>query len=152
MQNYRKLNPRLRRFAEAISAGKTAKDAALVIRPHSKCPRGLGYKLRHLPTVAAAIEELEADAIREAGITRAQVLLDVKSILSRCMQAEPILDREGNATGEYKFDSAGANRAAELLGKYLKLWTDKVEATGKDGGPLAMKTIVEFVGDVSPPD
>ena len=148
MQNYRKLKPRLRRFAEAIVAGKKACQAALIVKPDSRAPNKLGWKLRNIPQVAAAIEELEAATIEDAGITSLQILLSVKSVADRCMQAEPVLDREGNPTGEYRFDAAGANRSLELLGKYRKLWTEKLEATGKDGEPL-VKTVVEFVGDGS---
>lgn len=36
------------------------------------------------------------------------------------------IDKEGRAI--WKFDSAGANSALEKLGKYFKLFTDKVEA------------------------
>lgn len=32
------------------------------------------------------------------------------------------MDKEGNETGEYRFDSAGANRALELLGRHLGMW------------------------------
>ena len=38
---------------------------------------------------------------------------------------------EWEETGEYKFDSAGANRATELLGKHLGMFVDKVEHSGK---------------------
>ncbi len=41
------------------------------------------------------------------------------------MQAEPVLDRKGAPTGEYKFDSAGANRSLELLGKELGMFGEK---------------------------
>ena len=37
-------------------------------------------------------------------------------------------DDEGNMV--YEFDSAGANRALELLGKHLKLFTDNIHHTG----------------------
>ncbi len=136
MKNYRKLKPRFKRFAEAIVQGKQASEAALLIKPNSRSPKRLGYKLRHTPQIAAAIEELEAHAIEEAGITRVQVLLDAHTIKRRCMQAEEVLDRKGNPTGEYVFDSAGANKANEFLGKYLRLAPDRTELTGKDGGPI----------------
>jgi hypothetical protein len=36
-----------------------------------------------------------------------------------------VLDRKGVPTGEYKFDSAGANRSLELLGKELGMFGEK---------------------------
>ena len=34
------------------------------------------------------------------------------------MQQVPVLDKEGNPTGEYRFNAAGALRALELIGKH----------------------------------
>lgn len=147
MENYRKLKPRLRRFAEAIASGKRSCDAALIVMPQSKSPKRLGWKLRNIPRVAAAIEELEAQAIEDAGITRVQVLLDAQAIKKRCMQAEQVLDRKGNPTGEYVFDSAGANKANEFLGKYLRIAPERHEVTGKDGGPIKSETNAPSLAD-----
>jgi hypothetical protein len=46
------------------------------------------------------------------------------------MQAEAITDREGNPTGEWRFDSAGANKAVESIGKYLGMFKEKIEHSG----------------------
>ena len=35
------------------------------------------------------------------------------------MQEEPVYDKEGNPTGEYRFDSAGAIGALRILAKFL---------------------------------
>jgi len=69
------------------------------------------------------------------------------------MQAEPVLDRRGEPvyvetpTGElapaYTFQAAPANRSLELIGKHLGLFPDKVEHTGKDGGPIETVDVSE---------
>jgi phage terminase small subunit len=38
-------------------------------------------------------------------------------LVDRCMQAEQVLNKRGEPTGKWKFDSAGANRALETLCK-----------------------------------
>ena len=137
MENYRKLKPRLRRFAEAIVEGVKQTDAALLIKPNSRSPKRLGYKLRHDPVISAAIEELEAQAMEDAGVTLSGVLLRMNEIADRCMRAEPVRDRKGEPIkGEYTFDSAGANRALENLAKYGLRIPERTELTGKDGKPL----------------
>lgn len=66
------------------------------------------------------------------------VLQSLMEIVERCMQKEPIRDRKGRPTGQWKFADRGANKALELLGKHLKLWTERMEITGPGGGPIQL--------------
>ena len=52
------------------------------------------------------------------------------------MQREEIKDHDGGGTGEYQFQHAGANRALELLGKNLKLFTDVVKIEEDPEDPI----------------
>jgi hypothetical protein len=47
--------------------------------------------------------------------------------VERAMQGEPVLDRKGLPTGEWRYDGAVANRALELLGKELGLFIERRE-------------------------
>lgn len=82
------------------------------------------------PQIQAAITASINARIKRTEITADYVLTSLRNVAERCMQAEAVLDREGNPTGEYRFDSTGANKSLELLGKYLKLFTDKTEHSG----------------------
>lgn len=75
----------------------------------------------------------------ESDISVKWVLNNFKTIAERCMQAEAILDREGNPIGEYRFDSSGANKALENIGKYLGMFKDKVELSGS----LSVEKVLE---------
>ena len=44
---------------------------------------------------------------------------DILEVKNRCMQANPVLDKEGNETGIWKFDSNGANKALDMLAKHV---------------------------------
>jgi hypothetical protein len=59
------------------------------------------------------------------------VLEVIVSTINRCRQAEPVKVRGVVVPGEYQFDVVNVLRATEMLGRYLKMWTDKVEHAGK---------------------
>lgn len=88
------------------------------------------------PSIIARIDELKIEKAEAASITPEFVLKGLKTVAERTMQGVQVYDNEGNPTGEWKFDSAGANRSLELLGKHLTLFADRVEHTGKNGGPI----------------
>lgn len=82
--------------------------------------------------VARAIEEAKQKRSEKLELSAEWVLENLKNIAVRCQQAEPVMAfdyqaRQMTETGEYSFDSKGANRALELIGKHLGMFTDKVD-------------------------
>jgi hypothetical protein len=67
-----------------------------------------------------------ADAAVELGLDKRYVLQTLKTVVERSLQAEPVLDAEGNPTGEYRFDSRGATAAAVQIGKELGMFREPV--------------------------
>jgi phage terminase small subunit len=89
--------------------------------------------------IRVRLQELQKTVAERNIVTVEWVIENLKQVAERCMQAEPVMIREGNEwveSGEYQFAHAGANRSLELIGKYLGMFTEKVEHTGKDGGPI----------------
>ena len=94
--------------------------------------------------IIAAGVQVELDNRAERTLIDADYVLNtIRDTIERCRQAEEVVDRSGETvmvetpTGElapaYKFDSSGVLKGCELLGKHLKLFTEKIEHTGKDG-------------------
>lgn len=91
------------------------------------------------PEIRDAVNQKITELEQKALVTAEFVIRGLRVVAERCMQAEAVMefDKElrqmvhakDEETGKllWKFDSAGANRAFELLGKHLKLFTDKVE-------------------------
>jgi phage terminase small subunit len=101
------------------------------------------------PKVAQAVQEAMTKRSDSLGIDANYVLTTIKDTIERCAQAVPVRDKDGEETGEYKFDAGAVLKGAELLGKHLKMFTDKLEHTGANGGPLETVTRVELVALVA---
>ena len=84
-------------------------------------------------SILQAVKEEQDKRAGKVGLSSEWVLKRLRDISDRCMQAEPVLVREGSEwveSGEYKFDSSGANKSTELIGKHLGMFTDKLEVNG----------------------
>ena len=68
-------------------------------------------------------------------------------IYERCMQAEPVLvwDKESGGyveSGRCEFDSKGALKALELIGKHIGMFDKRVSLTLKnEGAPLVVQPV-----------
>jgi len=88
--------------------------------------------LRNVEIKAEIDKELEKRS-QKFGLDAEWVLQRFKDISDRCMQAEPILNSKGEETGEYRFDSSGANKATEMIAKHLGMFTDRMNISGELG-------------------
>lgn len=94
--------------------------------------------------VAKTVQEAMDKRSGDLGIDAKYVLMTIKATIERCSQAEPVM-RDGSATGEYKFDATAVLKGAELLGKHLKMFTDKTELTGPNGSPVQIERIERVI-------
>ncbi len=130
------LTPKQRRFIEEYAVDLNATQAAIRAGYSENSAKQIGHENLTKPDLVEAIAEHVAELSKQTGITAESVLTRLDEVADRCMQAEPVFDREGHETGEYTFQHAGANRALELLGKHLALFTDNLRLAGRDGGPI----------------
>jgi phage terminase small subunit len=80
--------------------------------------------------IRARIEELQKARAEKLEIDATWVLQRLKSISDRCMQAEPVMiwspadksmvhAKDADDNNIYQFDSSGANKATEMIGKHI---------------------------------
>jgi phage terminase small subunit len=135
----RPLTPKQARFVEEYVLDLNASRAAIRAGYSSRTADVQGPRLLGNVRIKRAIAEATAHRSERTAITADYVLSRLRTIGERCLQAEPVLDRAGHPTGQWRFDSAGANRAFELLGKHLRLFVDRAELSGPDGGPVTFE-------------
>jgi phage terminase small subunit len=140
-------NPRHEHFATLIASGLDPTNAYIAVGYSRKSAHASANRLQRNATVAARLTELKVAVaertIEKAAVDRAWVISRLMSNVERCRQAEPVLDRQGNPTGHYRFDSTGANKALELLGRHLSMFVDRTEHTGADAGPVEVQARLE---------
>jgi phage terminase small subunit len=94
--------------------------------------------------VRAALTRARDELAERTLVTKEYVMQGLREVAERCMQKKPVLDRQGEFTGEWQFNPQGANKAYELMGKELGMFNDKVEVSG-GLEPIKTLTIVKTV-------
>lgn len=125
-----KLNTRQSKFVDGVIKHGKRKKAAREAGYLGKAVSVTAAKLAKLPHVAEAIEKGVRQASTAAIVDAEFVLSGLKLVAEKCMGKKTI-HKYNAALNESvvvtDFDSPGANRSLELLGKHLKLLTDRVE-------------------------
>ncbi len=132
------LTDKQQRFVAEYLIDLNATQAAIRAGYSAKTANEQGSRLLANVSVAAAIQAAIKKRAERTQVDADYVLRTIVDTIERCKQAEPVRDRDGEATGEYKFDAGAVLKGAELLGKHLKLFTDKTELTGANGAPLTI--------------
>jgi phage terminase small subunit len=126
------LTSRQLRFVREYLVDMNATQAAIRSGYSADNAGSIGYQLLENPLVAAQVEKLQDARAAALAIKAEDVLGNLLAIAARAMQAEEVTEWDFaekcfKGTGEYRFDSTGANRANELIGKHLGMFTDKID-------------------------
>lgn len=131
----RALTPKQYMFVQEYLIDLNATQAAIRAGYSANTANEQGARLLANASVKVAIQAGMDKRAEDVGIDARYVLHGIVKLIDRCEQKVPVLDSDGEPTGEWKFESNTAMRGYELLGKHLKLFTDKVEIDV--GGALA---------------
>lgn len=157
----RQLNPKQELFCQQYTIHWNATRAAKEAGYSEKSAMELGYQLLQNPSVKSRIEKLTEHALKEMGISRARVLNELSRIAFTNMSDLANWNESGvrfksseeispeiataisevsetvtQAGGTLKIKQHDKVKALELLGKHLKMFTDKHEHSGPDGKPI----------------
>jgi phage terminase small subunit len=122
----KKFPPKRALFVKEYLVDFNGAQAAIRAGYAPKTARMTANKLLTFAYIQETIRVQIENRSKRTEITADGVLKNLKEVAERCMEAVPVLDKEGNPLGAYRFEPHGANRALELLGKHLGLFTDKI--------------------------
>ena len=148
-----KLTDKQKEFVRQYLVDLNATQAAIRAGYSMKTAYRQGADLLQKTSIREAIEKAQAKRARRVEVTQDYVLSNLVEVVERTMQRAPVTNRKGEQVTDeegravWTFDAKGANRALELLGKHLGIFTDKIraEVSGPDGGPMASEIVVRFV-------
>lgn len=123
------MTPRQQRFRDEYLVDLNGTQAAIRAGYSAQTAEAAASRLLRNVKVSEGIKVAMKERERRTEITADYVLSTIRDTVERCRQAEPVLNRDGEPTGEYRFDAQAVLKGTELLGKHLKMWTDKVETT-----------------------
>ncbi len=118
------LNAKQEMFCKEYLKDLNATQAAIRAGYSERTAYSTGQRLLKHVEINARVKELKAKRAEELELDAYWVLKRLMDISNRSMQAEPVLEWDEDShsmvhRGEYKFDSVGATKATELIGKHI---------------------------------
>lgn len=149
-----KLTDRRKEFVRQYLVDLNATKAAIRAGYSERTAYSVGQRLLKNVEIQRAVAAAQAQRARRVEVTQDYVLSNLVEVVERTMQRAPVLDRKGEQVTDeegravWTFDAKNANRALELLGKHLGIFTDKVKAevSGPDGGPVQSSMTLDISG------
>jgi phage terminase small subunit len=132
-KNNTELNDQQNQFTLEYIVDFNGKQAAIRAGYSKRSAEVTASRLLSNDKVSSRIKELVSQRAERTQITADYVLFGLKEVAERCMQHQPVMvfdyqakkmaqrtDDDGKAVWE--FDSSGANKAFELLGKHVGIF------------------------------
>lgn len=124
------LTSKQEQFCREYLIDLNAKQAAIRTGYSEKTAEVQGSRLLSNAKVASRVAELKSERVQRVEITADYVLSGLKEVAERCLASKPVMvwdyansckaqKRDDDGNGVFEFDSSGANRALELLGKHV---------------------------------
>ncbi|NPC91212.1 terminase small subunit [Bacillus sp. WMMC1349] len=129
-----KLTPKQELFIQEYMKDLNATQAAKRAGYSERTAYRTGADLLKKPQIVARIEKMKADRAKRNQIDADWVLQNFIKVAQMSMKAEPVMtfdyeSKEMVETGEYQFDSTGANKALENIGKHIGFFDNKHKLT-----------------------
>ena len=129
-------NKRHERFCQEYVVDYNGTQAAIRAGYSEKTAKSQASTLLTYPNLLARVRELQGEQVARLAVTQDYVVLQLIDTYAKCSKPVPVMQYDPDAggmveSGEYQFDSKGALRALELIGKHLGMYNDKLQISGQ---------------------
>src|SRR5699024_9420598 len=128
----RKLTAKQEMFCREYLIDLNATQAAIRAGYSERTAGAAASRLLKDVNIIARVKELKDKRADELELDAYWVLKRLKDVSDRSMQMEPVMQYdpalgEMVETGEFQFDSHGANRSTELIGRHIGMFDPKLQ-------------------------
>ena len=113
------MNEKQKQFCEEYIIDLNGTQAAIRAGYSAKTANEQAAQLLAKLSIQEYIQKIKNQRSERVKYSQDELMRDILEVKNRCMQANPVLDKEGNETGIWKFDSNGANKALDMLAKHV---------------------------------
>ena len=147
-------NKRHERFCQEYVVDYNGTQAAIRAGYKEKNARVQASALLTNPNILSRVHELQKDQLDRLALSQDYVVLQLLETYKCCREPTPVMRYdpsigEMEETGMYQFDSKGALRALELIGKHLGMFGDKVHVSGSLNTGQLSNVLAQLRGDIS---
>jgi phage terminase small subunit len=132
------LTPKQQNFVDQYLFDFNATQAAVRAGYSKRSAYQLGHKLLQKPHVRKAVDMAKEELQVRTRANHNYIVGRLVDNVERAMEPQPVLDRDGNDTGQFTWNGTVANRALELLGKYTG--TFELGATAEHTTTIVVET------------
>lgn len=132
-------------FCDEYLVDLNGTQAALRAGYSATCATSQASRMLQLDKVQQYLEAKRRKLEIKTEMSAQYVLQNLKDVAERCMSAQPVVNMAGkpvldeNGNPVYRFDSAGANKALELIGKHLGVFN-----ADQSGSASSSKVVLEI--------
>lgn len=113
------MNDKQKQFCEEYIIDLNGTQAAIRAGYSKKTARAIANELLTKLDIQEYIQNIKNKRSERVKYSQDELMRDILEVKNRCLQANPVLDKEGNEIGVWKFDSNGANKALDMLAKHV---------------------------------
>ena len=146
------LTPKQERFCAEYLVDYNATQAAVRAGYSEKTAGSAGNRLLKNVDVLARVRAMQKEKIEKLCVTSDFVVMKLIETLEQCMSAVPVMEWSAEEhrkipTGEYQFDSRGAAKCLELIGRHLGMFEDKVNVSASVNAGRLDEITAQLHGD-----